>query len=84
MVSNFAPVLQCILPLKLFVCELLPVRWSHPDVPALPPGPGAVGISGQHTLSTAQVVGTVGHRNLHQPRVGGHKQQTLQMRSVSQ
>lgn len=62
------------------VCDLLPVRRSHPDVPTQPPGPSTVGVSGQHALSTAQVVGAVGHRNLHQPRVGRHKQQTLQRR----
>lgn len=60
--------------------DLSPVRWSHPDVPTQPPSPGAVGVSGQHALSAAQVVGAVGHRNLHQPGVGRHKQQTLQGR----
>ena len=58
--------------------DFSPVGWSHPDVPAQPPGPGAVGVSGQHALAAAQVVGTVGYGNLHQARVRRHKQQTLQ------
>lgn len=55
-----------------------PVRRRHPHVLTQPPGPSTVGVPGQHALSTAQVVGTVGHRNLHQSRVGRHEEQTLQ------
>lgn len=63
---------------RFVVCCYLPVGWSHPHVSTQPAGPGTIRISGQHTLSAAKVVGAVGHRNLHQPRVGRHKQQALQ------
>lgn len=59
-----------------------PVGWRHPHVLTHPPGPGAVGVSGEHALSAAQVVGTVGHGNLHQSSVGRHEEQTLQGRGV--
>ena len=55
-----------------------PVGRRHPDVATQPACPGTVGVPGEDTFPTAGVVGAVSHRDLHQPGVRRHKQQSLQ------